>query len=202
MHYVRRWLDSLNPGIHILDAGCGEGVLVEEYGSKGLSIEGIDLNYASMWVHQGDILCMPYEDRCFDVVLLLDVFEHLAYADQPKALQEIGRVLKAGGRLLMSVPNLAHLNSRVQLFLRGKLDRTDIETNHPGERPISEYIDLLHAGGFHILHIRGITLTIPLLYHRIICRQPERFRWLHDWLDRFAVPSIAMVDLLTCSRDE
>jgi len=201
MYHVRQWLDRLDPNARILDAGCGEGVLVEEYATKGRTIEGLDLNYASESVRQGDILCMPYEGGRFDVVLLLDVFEHLAYADQPKALQEIRRVLKPGGWLLISVPNMAHLNSRVRLFLKGRLDRTDIETNHPGERPIGEYIALLRANGFRILQARGITLTIPWLYRRVICRQPARFRWLHDWLDRFAVPSLAMIDLFVCKRD-
>jgi len=93
MYYVRQFLDSLPKGTRILDAGCGEGVLVEEYLAKGYSIQGIDLNYESEIVKRGDILNMPFKDESFDVVLLLDVFEHLSFTDQPKALKEIHRVL-------------------------------------------------------------------------------------------------------------
>jgi 2-polyprenyl-3-methyl-5-hydroxy-6-metoxy-1,4-benzoquinol methylase len=186
----------------ILDAGCGEGVLVQEYSDKGRTIEGLDLNYASERVRRGDILNMPYEDGRFDVVLLLDVFEHLAYVDQPRALHEIRRVLRPRGLLFTSIPNLAHLNSRVRLFFRGKLDRTDIEANHPGERPIGENIAVLNASGFCIIQAEGITLTLPWLYRGVICRQAARFRWLHDWLDHFAIPSLAMINLFVCRRND
>ena len=101
MHHIRRFLSGLPKEARILDAGCGEGVLVEEFLKKGYRIEGIDLNYASSHVKQGNILDMTNlcEDEHFDAVLLLDVFEHLAFADQPIALKEIKRVLRPGGGL-------------------------------------------------------------------------------------------------------
>ena len=45
-------------------------------------------------------------------------------------------------------------------FFRGKLDRSDIETNHPGERPIWENIKLVKDAGFKITKINGI-IYIP-----------------------------------------
>ncbi len=62
---------------------------------------------------------MPFEDNFFDVVLLLDVFEHIGYSDQPMALQEIKRVLKSDGQLIVSIPNLAHLSSRIAFVMFG-----------------------------------------------------------------------------------
>src|SRR5262249_18441411 len=58
---VRRWLDHLPEGTRVLDAGCGEGVLVEEYASR-LGIEGIDANYASDRVRAGSVTSLPYGD--------------------------------------------------------------------------------------------------------------------------------------------
>jgi len=202
MKYIRKFLDSLPHGIKILDAGCGEGVLVEEYRSKGRQIEGMDLNYESESVRRGDILAMPYKEGTFDVVLCLDVFEHIAFKDQPRCLQEIRRVLRAGGTLLISIPNLAHFNSRFRLFLAGELDRSDIETNHVGERPIKENMRLLQEANFEIEKVKGITLTVPLLYRRIICRKPAKFRWLHDLLESFATPSLAMLNIFVCRVKE
>ena len=75
------------------------------------------------------VLDMPYADNSFDVVLFLDVFEHISYAEQPIALVEIFRVLRRGGTLLASIPNLAHFNSRFRMAFLGQLDRADIETN-------------------------------------------------------------------------
>ncbi len=97
MYQVRKFLDSLPKKTKVLDAGCGEGVLVEEYLNKGYTIQGIDLNYESKIVIKGNILDMPFEEKSFDVVLLLDVFEHLAFSNQPKVIKEIQRVLSGGG---------------------------------------------------------------------------------------------------------
>ncbi len=200
MYHIQKFLDSLPKGTKILDAGCGEGVLVEEYLAKGYTVQGIDLNYESGIVRRGDILNMPFEDKSFDVVLLLDVFEHLAFIDQLKALKEIQRVLSGGGYLLASIPNLAHLNSRVMFFMRGNFQRTDCEENHPGERPIRENIELLRESGFSIEKIIGITLTVPIIYNRVICRKPSWFLWLHNFLDFFAIPSLAMLTLFICKN--
>lgn len=165
MYHVRKFLDSMPKESKTLDAGCGEGVLVQEYLTKGYSIQGIDLNYGSEFVKQGSILNMPFEDATFDVVLLLDVFEHLAFIDQPKALKEIQRILKKGGYLMASIPNLAHLNSRIKFLSIGDFQRTDCEENHPGERPIRENIKLLQDSGLIIEKIIGITLTVPIIYN-------------------------------------
>ena len=202
MHHIRRFLSGLPKEARILDAGCGEGVLSEEFLKKGYRIEGIDLNYASSHVKQGNILDMTnlYKDEHFDAVLLLDVFEHLAFADQPVALKEIKRVLRRGGNFLVSIPNLAHWNSRFQFAFHGNLDRTDIELNHVGERPMKENIRLLSSAGFQIEKIVGITLTVPFLYRRVICRRPARFRWLHDILEHFAIPSLSMLDMYWCRK--
>lgn len=49
--------------------------------------------------------------------------------------------------------------------------------------------------GFRIEKIEGITLTVPFLYRRVICRRPAWFRWLHDLLEPFAMPSLAMLNI-------
>ena len=97
MKSVHQFLDTLPHDAKIVDAGCGEGVLVEKYRQRGRQIIGLDLNYASEFVLRGNILNMPFSDESFDVVLLLDVFEHLSYHDQPQCLTEIKRILRGGG---------------------------------------------------------------------------------------------------------
>lgn len=202
MSLVRRYLSALPADMSILDAGCGEGLLVEEYRAKGYRIQGIDLNYESDFVTHGDVLSMPYEDGSIDLVLMLDVFEHLQFADQPLALKEMARVLKPGGSLLLVIPNLAHFNARFRMLFRGRLDRTDIDTNHCGERPLQENLQLLREAGFDVQRQKGITLTVPWLYRSVICRWPARFKWLHDVLDLVAVPSLAMFTFIECRLSE
>lgn len=202
MQFVKGILDNLPKDAKILDAGCGEGVLVEEYRNRGHNIEGIDLNYESEYVRRGNILNLKetYGENVFDLVLLLDVFEHLSFGEQPQALAEIHGVLKPNGILIASIPNLAHINSRFNFFFRGVLDRSDTELNHIGERPLKENIRLIKDAGFEIKAIKGITFTMPIVYRRIICRKPSWFRWLHDLLQIFAFPSLSMLNIFVCVK--
>ena len=64
-------------------------------------------------------MALPYGAATLRRVLCLDVLEHLSFADQPRALEELRRVVADSGELLFSVPNLAHLQSRINLLLRG-----------------------------------------------------------------------------------
>jgi SAM-dependent methyltransferase len=200
MDLVRQRILEKGKCARILDAGCGEGVLVEEFRTQGYSIEGLDLNYESPDVCRGSVLAMPYEDRGFDLVLLLDVFEHLNFLDQPAALAEIHRVLRQNGEFVASIPNLAHWNSRFRMALFGQLDRTDVDTNHIGERPYKENRHLIRKTGFEIFQTKGITLTVPFLYRGLICRRPAWFKWLHDFFELFAIPSLAMITVFFCRK--
>jgi len=193
---VRRFLDALPAKTRVLDAGCGEGVLVGEYADR-LDIVGVDANYASDRVKPGSVTALPFPDASFDRALCLDVLEHLSYEDQPRALAELARVLKPGGILLVSVPNLAHLQSRIHFLVRGRLIRTASEAKHPGDRPAGEYVRLAERAGFVLTKRRGIFPTVPVLTHAIR-RHPQALAPLHRALTALLpVPGWCFLNLLT-----
>jgi SAM-dependent methyltransferase len=177
---VRAYLDRLPPGTRVLDAGCGEGVLVEEYASR-LAIVGVDPNYVSEHVQAGSLVELPFVDQAFDRALCLDVLEHLPFHEQPIALSELFRVLRPGGELIVAVPNLAHLQSRVHFLLYGRLIRTAGVVKHPGDRPIAEYRELVRRAGFQIAGEQGIFPTVPVVT-RLIRRHTAALDWCHRWL--------------------
>jgi SAM-dependent methyltransferase len=196
---VRAYLDALPDGTRVLDAGCGEGVFVTEYGSR-LSIQGVDENYASERVMRGSLLALPFDASSFSRVLCLDVLEHLAYEAQAVALAEIYRVLDADGEALISIPNLAHLQSRVHFLLKGQLIRTANELKHPGDRPIAEYLRLFRQAGFVVVERRGIFPTLPIVT-RLIRRYPAALVPLHRWLTRLVpVPGWCLLNLVRLRR--
>jgi SAM-dependent methyltransferase len=192
---VRAWLDRLPVGMHVLDAGCGEGVLVDEYADR-LAIEGIDPNYSSARVRSGSLTALPCADASFERALCLDVLEHLSLEDQPKALAELYRVISPGGELFLSVPNLAHLQSRVHFLLRGRLIRTASEAKHPGDRPVGEYLEMAARTGFRLVGRQGVFPTVPVVT-RMIRKSPARLLPLHRALTRLLpVPGWCFLNLL------
>jgi hypothetical protein len=152
-------IGQLPPDAKILDAGCGEGVLVEKYRSQNCDISGFDLNYESEFVEKGDILNLPYKDHRFDLVLFLDVIEHMSVLDQDAALTELKRV--------MSNANLAHGASRGAFFFKGRLVRTADISKHPGDRPIAEYLEMIDRAGMEITRRVPLKLTFPSLIDRV-----------------------------------
>lgn len=115
-----------------LDIGCGTGDLVVFYAKKGVIYAGIDLsnnmikranfNYADLVqegkasFHVADCENLPFSDREFDVLSAVALIEYLS--DPSKALDEISRVIKTGGHVLITVPNKACINNRIRFFLK------------------------------------------------------------------------------------
>jgi len=196
---VRAYLSALPKDTRVLDAGCGEGVLVEEFRGK-VAITGVDPNYSSEHVTTGSLTALPYAEASFDRALCLDVLEHLSYAEQPLALAELFRILRPGGELLVSVPNLAHLQSRVHFLLLGRLIHTASLAKHPGDRPITEFLELAARAGFRLREQRGIFPTVPGLT-RWIRRSPARLAWLHRLLTRLLpVPGWCFLNIVRFER--
>jgi SAM-dependent methyltransferase len=176
-----RWLDaaieSLPKSARILDVGAGEGAMVERYRTRGWNIAGVDSAYESPFVTRADLLDLPFESSSFDAAFCLDVLEHVDLLEQPRALSEIARILKPGGRLLATVPNLAHLHSRVRFLLFGRLTRTSAVERHPGDRPVAEYLELLRGAGFEVTRRSGIFTTLPGVF-RAVNRSPRKLGFL------------------------
>lgn len=99
--YIRRFLKKVDGGT-LLDVGAGQMEYKELCESKGYTYSGIDIDPKSP-AQRGDILNIPFGDEQFDVVLCVDVMEHIK--DHNKAIRELMRVLKTDGILILHVPN-------------------------------------------------------------------------------------------------
>jgi len=128
---LRSWLDDLvRPGLDVLDVGCGDG---SRYGEAlvrgGIVLHGIDVSQVAVdeartrgvqAVRGGLEERLPFDDGRFDAAICLEVLEHLV--DPEFAAREIHRILRPGGSVLVSVPNVAHWRSRAELALLGRFD--------------------------------------------------------------------------------
>jgi ubiquinone/menaquinone biosynthesis C-methylase UbiE len=103
LKYHTAIIKEMMEGIHgkILDVGTGVGIIHNLY--PDLDIIGIDISQGMLRHHRGKCLLasadnIPFDDNHFDSVVCRSVLHHLH--DPKKALQEIRRVLKPGGRFV------------------------------------------------------------------------------------------------------
>lgn len=186
MKLARQLLDATDPNRVIFDMGCGEGILVDEYRRAGYNITGMDLNYASPSILQKNFLESGLEDSSVDLILCLDVLEHMPFPEQELAVAEFARVLSPQGRAFISVPNLAHFASRLSFFFRGELIRTSSIERHPGDRPIAEYMRIFNKH-FIIRSRRGLFPTYPMI-SLLTVLAPSSVIGLHRLYNRFLAP--------------
>lgn len=109
---IDTWLGQLRSpsGLEILDVGCGAGNMIHHlsrYGHvRGIEIDPRPVKIAQSRgydVRQADAAKgIPFTDATFDLVTALDVIEHVE--DDAAVLTQARRVLKPGGRLLVSTP--------------------------------------------------------------------------------------------------
>lgn len=192
-------IQKIGKNKRIIDVGCGEGSLVKFYRDKGYNIRGIDVNYSSTYVDNGDILKMSYRDKSFDIVLCLDVLQYLDFKDQLKAIGELKRIAKNNGILIFSIPNPDHFASRVYHLLTGKKMPTDNKTFPVGDRPVREYVDILKEKFTIVMH-KGIFPTNFLLSSYLITRFPDRFLWLFKIINKFAYREWCFMNFIVCSN--
>ena len=99
------------PG-HLLDVGCATGVFLDGMRQRGWTVTGVEVNakaaqYArerlGLEVFVGELEEAGYPDASFDVISLWDVLEHVP--DPRRTIEEIARILRPEGLLVLSLPN-------------------------------------------------------------------------------------------------
>jgi SAM-dependent methyltransferase len=172
-----------------LNAGSGEGLYAEYLASLGgvTEIVHIDLG-APGWVKRlsssrhrplrGSLTQLPFDAGVFDSCLCSEVLEHIP--DDAAAVAELARVLRPGGRLLLSVPtppapfDAAHVREGYTLpQMTALLERHGFETVH-------------HAFGFRA-PLRFLSRAWSWQFHHL-------GRDRRSFFPRFALRSVALLD--------
>jgi 2-polyprenyl-3-methyl-5-hydroxy-6-metoxy-1,4-benzoquinol methylase len=127
-------------GHQLLDVGCARGHLSVALKKQGWNVTGIEYDPNDAQVAQDAGIAMivgtaesalSNTTETFDVIVFADVLEH--FVEPLEVLKLAKNRLKPGGRIVISIPNVAHLTVRLQLLLgsfnytdRGILDRTHL----------------------------------------------------------------------------
>lgn len=107
----------------LLDVPAGEGALAARLKSAGFHVRCCDL-YTEIFrlpgveIKRGDLsLALPYDDGEFDFITCVEGLEHIENPQQ--AVREFARLLKPGGQLVVTVPNIMNVEERVKWLLHG-----------------------------------------------------------------------------------
>lgn len=125
-HLAARYAHELDPAEkyrlnnNILDVGAGAGLLLSQAKTRGWNVFGVELSdfgpeYAKekfgIKINQGTLLDNKFEGSFFDVVIFQDTIEHVP--NPAELLNEINRILRPGGLIIISTPNFNSIGRRV-----------------------------------------------------------------------------------------
>lgn len=125
INYAFNQLNKNKKNICILDAGCGDGILIKKLSKHNFSnLYGIDFNenVESLKIDNANIICGDlnktiYEDNQFDIIFILDTLEHIK--DVSKVIVELHRILKEDGIIITSLPTENIFYKLGRLILKG-----------------------------------------------------------------------------------
>jgi 2-polyprenyl-3-methyl-5-hydroxy-6-metoxy-1,4-benzoquinol methylase len=178
---VRMLTGHLQPGQHVLELGCGTGYFTRELCKTGATITAIDISPDLLAAAQAksrndnvefeiqNAYDMTFSDQTFDAVVGSSVLHHL---EIDAALKEIQRVLKPGGLIFFTEPNMMNPQIAVQKnvpVIKRRLGDSPDETaffRWPLQRRLAR-------AGFHQIRIQPFDFLHPQIPRRWI-RAGER----------------------------
>jgi len=166
-------------GTKILDAGCGEGITLGRIvrGWPDVEAQGIDLDPKNLEicrehglpVREGSVCELPFEDATFDTCLLIEVIEHL---DTPeKAVAELARVTRPGGRVLVLYPvDWAMFMARVACL---RFREASFDPGHVRQWSARALKRLMRECGLRPVATRSLPFWPPFMLHGLVVGERE-----------------------------
>lgn len=160
-------VDLVGEGMSVLDVGCASGYLGAGLIARGCEVSGVELDpedarKARDVLREVKVANLNdaalddlFEPASFDRVVFGDVLEHLL--DPARALRSAVRLLRPGGAVVLSVPNVAHGSVRLAL-LQGRWQYTDtglLDRTHVSFFTYESLMATLHAEGLVVTDLRA-----------------------------------------------
>jgi SAM-dependent methyltransferase len=170
-------LDGIRPGERVLDLGSGAGEFAAEISRAGATAVGVEVAEAAIARARSGHPelefrlapidgALPLGDGEFDVVFSSEVIEHVA--DTARWLSEVRRVLRPGGRLLVTTPSHGRVRlalSGIQRFSEPLGDHLHLYTRRSLQQVLTEF-------GFDDVSVR--TAAGPPLLRRLLLASAHR----------------------------
>ena len=201
-YHVKRYLIAQKEYFHgkkVIDFPAGNGVtsrILKEIGAHPIpldlfpeyfNIEGLECKRAN--IREG----LPVEDESADALICQEGIEH--FSDQYGALRAFNKVLKQGGRLLITTPNYSNIRSRLSYLLseseryNDKLAPNELDSIWMSKQDIT---DEIYFGHIFLIGIQKLRVLAKLCGFRIVKCHPNRFKTSSVLLFPFLYPFIVL----------
>lgn len=159
----------------VLEIGASSGYMTKEFVKKGCIVDVVEIDKDSFervadlvrqvfWGSIEDINIQNKIKKTYDFIICADVLEHLI--DPKGVLNFLKTKLKSHGQILISIPNIAFWNMRLEL-MRGRFEYQDsglLDKTHLRFYTYNGFVKLLKSVGLKILQIYPAESKIPLEY--------------------------------------
>lgn len=203
---MRRLWDKYKPDStrapRLVDLGCWNGAFLECFSTQAETCYAVDTYLQGLIdckkrgfspVNADLTASFPFQDGSFDAVIAGEVIEHVA--DTDAFLLETFRILKSGGVLLLSTPNICSLRNRVRLLLNRYpfgVEWKQID-GHLKTYNTSVLKAQLRRHGFEVLYLKGLNILPSRMFHLL-----PPLRWISNFLSNL-LPSLC-TDLIVSAR--
>jgi len=163
----------IEDGVKILDIGCYDGSMLEVLKKTAKIIDYMGVDTDSLALKEASAKgakvvkvnfeseALPFEDSSFDIVIIAEVLEHLR--DPAKLIDKAKGMLKATGKILISLPNECTLYHRIKMLLGIGIDGTafapgyhlHFPTLHQDREFVSGYFKIIKTEYWYHLGIGG-----------------------------------------------
>lgn len=145
----------------VLDIPSGAGAFTYRLLRKGIEIHSADIENI-MQVDNPHFMnadmnqALPYKDSFFDAIVCIDGIEHI---ERPfDFIRECYRVLKNGGVLIVSTPNIHSLRSRWRWFLTGHHNKCKTPLDERNVSPLHHINMMSYTEMRYLLHTNGLSI--------------------------------------------
>lgn len=164
----------------VLDLAAGSGAFAQRLLELGFRVAACDLfpeqfRVPGVPIKYADLSArLPYPDASFDILSCLEGVEHLE--DQFAFIRECWRVLRPGGRLLISTPNILGLASRWRYFWTGFFPLATRPMSEHRKAPVHDHIHLITY-----YELRYILRTTGFTIEMVTTDRIRKYGVLHAW---------------------
>jgi 2-polyprenyl-3-methyl-5-hydroxy-6-metoxy-1,4-benzoquinol methylase len=154
---------------NLLDIGCSDGSFaVILRGDFGFDVYGVDIakraidraKLNGIKAQVADLANrLPYKSNTFDVIIMCEVIEHIF--DTDFLLNEIHRVIRKGGLLFITTPNVASFTSRIKLIFGGYPNGLEYCINECTNGHIRAYTPLILKKQLNKNKFKVVKMTSP-----------------------------------------